>query len=418
MRTMKPLFIASLAALFSVSAQAQLLTKPGTPASTQLANNAPSQFLSNAIVTEGFDTVAGVAGSPLCTLAANLATAGWFAKNNAVPAGTTCVFNGGAGTTPPAQSGVATSYAAMNFNSSAGAGDISTWFVTPRVNFGTGARLEFWTRGVVGNTFPDSMQVRLSSAADTGVPDVGATTTSVGTFTTLLLDINPTLAAAGATCAPGVAGGLAFTAANSTITGFPLADWCKITISGAALPTTGSGRIAFRYNPTNGGPTGTNSNFIGVDTFSFDEGVIGAPSTFVASTPSNTAATPIVLTRTLPASTSTSVLTFNVTGANGALTCTTASAGYSVAPSPLNLVIGTPGTVTVTHTGTTAGTFTGLVTCTGPAGSTGGPFIYNFSTTVNAAVVLIPTPALNIWGSFALLAGLGLFGAFALRRFS
>ena len=411
---MKPLFIASVAALLSAGAHAQLLTKPGTPASTQLASNAPAQFLPNAVITEGFDTVAGAAGSPLCTLAANLTTSGWFAKNNAVPAGTTCVFNGGAGTTPPAQSGAATSYAAMNFNSSTGAGDISTWFVTPRVNFGTGARLEFWTRGVTGNTFPDSMQVRLSTAADAGTPDVGATTTSVGTFTTLLLDINPTLAAASATCAPGVAGGLAFTAANSTITGYPLADWCKITISGAALPSTGSGRIAFRYYPTAGGPSGANSNFIGVDTFSFDEG--GAAGATVV--PGTAAGAVTIPARTLPTASATATLSFTASVASST-TCVATGAGYSVSPSPLTLPAGTAASVTVTQNSAAAGTYTGTVTCTNAAGATPASFVYNFTHVVNGVpVVLIPTPVLNLWGVFALLAGLGLFGAFAVRRFS
>ena len=398
MHTMKPLFVASIAALLSLNVQAQSLTRPGTPPSTQSVNSAPAQFLPNAIITEGFDTVSGATGSPLCTLAANLTTAGWFAKNNAAPPGTTCVFNGGAGTTPPAQSGAATSYAAINFNSAAGSGDASTWFVTPRVNFGTGAKLEFWTRGVAGTSFADSMEVRLSSAADAGTPDVGTTTTSTGTFTTLLLSINPTLVTTDGACPA-----TPFTATGGTITGYPLSNWCKITISGAALPTTGSGRIAFRYNTLSSGPAGANGNFLGIDTFSFDEGSSGPTSTFTAVTPSGTN---ITLARTLPAATSTSSLVFNVTGANAALTCTTTSPGYSVAPTPLNLVAGTLGTVTVTHTGSTAGSFAGTVTCTGPAGTAGGPFVYNFTTNVSAAVVpIIPVPALGNISLMLLMAG-------------
>jgi hypothetical protein len=133
----------------------------------------------------------------------------------------------------------------------------------------------------------------------------------------------------------------------------------------------------------------------------------------------NTAATPTQLTRALPATTSTSTLTFNVTGAAASLTCVATGAGYTVAPSPLALVVGTPGTVTVTHTGSAAGAFPGSVTCTGPAGSTGGPFTYFYNTTVTAQV-LAPVrqlPSLNLLGMLGLIAGLGALGAFAVRRF-
>ena len=385
--------------------------KPGSIAVVDVLSSA-QPFLPAATITEGFDGAA--TSTSACTLTAAMTTAGWFAKNNSLPLGMSCwnvLANAPVQTAPAPQAGA--SFIVSNFNVGTGVAQHSAWLVTPRITFGTGATLEFWARA--GGTYADQMEVRVSTAADAGTPDVGTAATDVGTFTSLALTINPTGALVTTDQACPAAN---FTATSATHTGFATTQWCKFTVTGAALPAIGTGRIAFRNSVPNGGPGGANGNIIRMDSFSFIEGTAGAPSAFAATTPSNTAATPILLTRTLPAGTSTFALTFNVTGANGALTCTTASAGYSVAPSPLNLVIGTPGTVTVTHTGTTAGTFTGLVTCTGPAGSTGGPFIYNFSTTVNAAVVLIPTPALNIWGSFALLAGLGLFGAFAVRRFS
>jgi hypothetical protein len=64
----------------------------------------------------------------------------------------------------------------------------------------------------------------------------------LGDFTTLLLDINPTL----------------------TVGGYP-EIWTQysINISGVGAPT--QGRFAFRYYVTNGGPSGANSNYIGVD---------------------------------------------------------------------------------------------------------------------------------------------------------
>ena len=306
-----------------------------------------------------------------------------------------------------AQAGADTSYIGANFNNAVGSVTISNWLISPVVQFGTGSQLRFWSRVNTGPiVYPDRLEIR----ASTGGTSTGGSSTTTGDFSVLLGTINPTSTAATGTCA--------VPAAAPNAGGYPDA-WCEYLLTNAeGIPTTGSGRIAFRYFVANGGSTGANSDYIGIDTFSFVEGTVGSPSAFVATTPSNTPATPIVLTRTLPTTTSNSVLTFNVTGAPGALTCTTSSPGYSVAPSPLNLVVGTPGTVTVTHTGSTAGTFAGVVTCTGPAGSTGGPFTYNFSTVVNSAVVLIPTQALNLWGALALLAGLGLFGAFAVRRFS
>ena len=367
--------------------------------------------------TEGFD---GVQGAALCSFVPNFTCFNTSTNPDAARAW----LKGSQFTTPPygGVGGTAGSFAASNFQVVlAGAGTHSAWLVhNPLVTFGTGATLEVFVRvglnaAGTAQEFADRLQIRASST--TGAINVGTSPTTVGDFTTLVADLNSTQVRPVVECGAGI------TNPGVQVGGFPAGgtaaarDWCRITIT-SGFPASGMGRIAFRNFNTAGGPDGVEGNQVSIDNFSFSNGSVGTPSAFTATTPSNTAATPILLTRTLPASTSTSVLTFNVTGANGALTCTTASAGYSVAPSPLNLVIGTPGTVTVTHTGTTAGTFTGLVTCTGPAGSTGGPFIYNFSTTVNAAVVLIPTPALNIWGSFALLAGLGLFGAFALRRFS
>jgi hypothetical protein len=144
---------------------------------------------------------------------------------------------------------------------------------------------------------------------------------------------------------------------------------------------------------------------------------------------------PITVTATTPASgstttltgqpvgggTSSQVLTFGATGA-GTMNCaiTPAAAGYSVAPLVVNLTAAGPNTATVTFTGTTSGTFTGTAVCTPVApGATGGPFTYNFSTTV-AAPVAVPTiavPSLNSFGLLALIAGfLGLGMVLVNRR--
>ena len=386
------LIAAATAIALSSSAFAQnatrkpVLTSSATPA-------AVSPFAPNATISESFDTVAGTPPCPTgwtCTNAsAPIGTSNWFQGNPAV-------FN--------AQAGATTSYIGANFNNTAGSGTISNWLITPVVQFGAGSQLRFWSRV---NTAPVDYADRLEIRASTGGTNTGGTATSTGDFSILLGTINPSLGIATGTCA--------VPAGAPDAGGYPT-EWCEYLLTNTqGIPTTGSGRIAFRYFVTAGGPSGANSNFIGIDTFSFVEGSVGPVSAFTAVTPPGA----ITLTRALPASTSTSNLVFNVAGAGGALTCTTSSPGYSVAPTPLNLVVGTPGTVVVTHTGTTVGSFPGVVTCTGPAGSTGGPFVYNYTTNVTAAAApIIPVPAMNTFGAIMLLSGLALFGAFAVRRFS
>ena len=68
---------------------------------------------------------------------------------------------------------------------------------------------------------------------------------AVGDFSTILLDINPTLVA----------------------TGYPQSFTLEtVTISGLTAPV--DGRVALRYFVTQGGVNGANSNIIGVDSFS------------------------------------------------------------------------------------------------------------------------------------------------------
>ena len=90
--------------------------------------------------------------------------------------------------------------------------------------------------------FPDRLQVRMSTnGAST---DVGTTATSVGDFTNLLLDINPTYLPEG----------------------YPRV-WTQFTVTLSGIPGGSTlGRLAFRYFVENGGPNGVNSDYIGIDT--------------------------------------------------------------------------------------------------------------------------------------------------------
>lgn len=174
---------------------------------------------------------------------------GWFMDNNPDAVGLTDWFQGNPAVFP-SHAGAPDAYIAANFNNTGGS-VISNWLGTPVLDFSQFDTLTFWTRKNTASTFPDRLEVRLSTnGAST---DVGTAPTDVGDFTTLLIEINPTL----------------------TVGGYPDA-YTQFTINRADLPTTsGSGRIAFRYWVTNAGPFGSNSDFIGIDTVEYVEGMFG-----------------------------------------------------------------------------------------------------------------------------------------------
>lgn len=165
--------------------------------------------------------------------------AGWASQNLSSPLGVTGWFQGNAGVFA-ANSGAATSYIAANFNNGSGLATISNWLFMPATTLKNGDTLSFYTRTTTG-TFPDRLQVWMNTT-NQGV-NVGATATSVGDYSTQLLDINPTY----------------------TATGYPT-GWTQFKIPITGLPGAGvAGRLAFRYFVENGGPSGANSDFIGID---------------------------------------------------------------------------------------------------------------------------------------------------------
>lgn len=202
---------------------------------------ASSSFSSKAqSFTEGFDNLANLTD--------------WYVDNlSDVPSAT---FGWGAGnpTNFNAQAGATNSYLSCNYQSteSVTPATISNWLFTPNRVFNNGDVISFYTRIPSGTVYPDRLQVRLSTNGNS--TDAGTTSTSVGDFTTLLLDINPTL----------------------NTTAYPQ-TWTQytVTISGLSGPT--SGRVAFRYFVTNGGPNGANSNYIGIDTYSYTS-TLAAPA--------------------------------------------------------------------------------------------------------------------------------------------
>lgn len=218
---------------------------------------APAAELPNYAWHEEFDTLA------------NSFAKGWVSVNNSRPVGISswtqasveAADSKGKAVVPSypfaAQSAV---YSGKDFimisqNAVDDQGTISAWLISPPTMMKNGDVIEFYTRtvptGFQGTGTPDlaeRMQVRLASTKNS--TEVGNTATSVGDFSTLMLDINPTYAITGDNMYP--------------------QDWKKysITISGLA-PTIQERRFAFRYFVEDGGFSGSRSYCVGVDNVSF-----------------------------------------------------------------------------------------------------------------------------------------------------
>lgn len=169
-----------------------------------------------------------------------LPASGWVETNLSSPIGTAGYFQG-LQSIFPSYSGSPASYLAVNFNSVSGNNTISNWKITPQMSLKNGDVVKFWTRTATNSTFPDRLQLRLNVL---GTTNVGSTVNSVGNFTVLLLDINPTL----------------------TVSGYPQL-WTEYTATITGVSNLTTCRLAFRYFVTNGGPNGINSNYIGIDEF-------------------------------------------------------------------------------------------------------------------------------------------------------
>jgi hypothetical protein len=164
---------------------------------------------------------------------------GWTVNNLSDPLGFTNWFQGSTRWFE-AHDGAADSYVGANFNAGADTASISDWLIMPTSTYRNGDTLSFFTRTADFSFNPDRLDVRFSSVGGT---DVGESAQSVGTFTTLMLSINP----------------------NQQQFGYP-DTWTQfnVTLSGLAGPT--SGAFAFHYVVNDAGPDGFNSNYIGIDT--------------------------------------------------------------------------------------------------------------------------------------------------------
>jgi hypothetical protein len=172
---------------------------------------------------------------------------GWIARNQSTTIGSNAqCWN--RFTAPPWAPNSGTGHAGANFNCTTGANTISGWLLSSQMtNLQNGQQVTFFTRKSAPDTFPDRLELRLciDTAPDScgAAGSTGAGDAAVGNFTTLLVSVNPTLVT-------GVYP-TAYTQFSATLSGLP------------AGPN--SGRVAFRYFVTNGGPSGANSDILSID---------------------------------------------------------------------------------------------------------------------------------------------------------
>ena len=197
-----------------------------------------------ALLQENFEDVSSLAGK------------GWVMINNSVPLPTgISAWEQGNSVNQQfyAQSGTADSYLISDYSRVENQGTISAWLLSPVQTFTRGDTITFYTRTLGGSIYADRLQVLLSNQGHS--VNVGTTETSVGDFTTVLLDINPTYIA-------------------NDVGQYPT-SWTKETISLAGLSGDVTGRLAFRYFVEDGGLNGSRSNLVALDSLAVPEPVSG-----------------------------------------------------------------------------------------------------------------------------------------------
>ncbi len=150
------------------------------------------------------------------------------------PQGLTAAWFQGSSIVFPALNGPTTGYVAANFNAVTSQNNIDNWLVLPSKSTVVGDSLYFYSRSILNSRFPDSIRVMFSQSGDS-VPE--AVWTEAGRF--------------------------------------------KVSTNGAwerkgfrAPATGGKSRFAIRYSVVNGGPSGVNSDYIGIDSLTLERPVI------------------------------------------------------------------------------------------------------------------------------------------------
>lgn len=169
-------------------------------------------------------------------------------QNQAYTNGQTCPI-------PNGQDGTPNTFALVNFTSTSSSATsgatISNWLISPVVTVQNGDIITFYSRlgkysATGAASFADNLQLRMSTNGAATVNPAGGPT-NLGDFTNLLVEINPAL----------------------NLTSYPT-TWTQFsyTVTGLSGPT--AVKLGFRYFVTNAGPNGSNSDIIGIDTFSVD----------------------------------------------------------------------------------------------------------------------------------------------------
>mgnify|MGYP003147612552 CR=1 FL=1 len=184
-------------------------------------------------ISEGFEDVAGLSGYDFVNVGDAPGTNTWGQPDGTVFES----FDGDPG-----------HYVANNFNS-AGGSVINDFMILPAFTLNNGDYMTFYTRTVDASGFPDRLEVRINPDGSEVFP---VDETDVGSWTQLLTEINPALDNGG----------------------YP-EDWTQFTSTITDLTGPTDIRFAFRYWVTDAGPSGANSNFIGIDRVEVISGVLG-----------------------------------------------------------------------------------------------------------------------------------------------
>jgi len=141
-------------------------------------------------------------------------------------------------------------FVSCDFYAGALVANMSVWLISPAVKMKNGDQIVFYTRDAIdqGSFFLKSGNDRLQVCGNFTTPstNVGNDWQSVGDFSSLLLDINPTLAAGA----------------------YP-SSWTQYTVTLSGITGVISGRFAFRYFVQDGGPDGINAGEVGIDALSY-----------------------------------------------------------------------------------------------------------------------------------------------------
>lgn len=160
----------------------------------------------------------------------------WWAYNNSPTVGSTGWTNKSDIFAPHSGS----QHALTNFNNTSGTGLIDNFLMSPVVTLNNGDTINFWSRTATPGSpvFPDRLYLKISTNGASVDPN---------DFSTVLMVINEGLTDAGYPTQ--------YTEFSATVSG----------LSGPML-----GRFAFNYNVTDGGPTGSNSDLIGIDDVTYE----------------------------------------------------------------------------------------------------------------------------------------------------